>query len=173
MTLSEEPLSRMPDMQFVDDVRCATRDLALLAGRHPPLGIVTIAWLARSSSSKPFTNSPISRSVFSNWARAYYDQMRGRGKEHHAALRALAYKWIRILFRCWKDRTLHNEEKNIFTRVATARVIIVSRKNCLTAQLRGPYRPDNKRKAKRRRIERGFSMGLWAKMRRKSPRKPD
>jgi len=36
---------------------------------------------------------------FSPWARAYYDQQRGRGNEHHAALRALAYKWIRILFR--------------------------------------------------------------------------
>jgi hypothetical protein len=23
-------------------------------------------------------------------------------KKHHAAVRALAYKWIRILFRCWK-----------------------------------------------------------------------
>jgi hypothetical protein len=36
---------------------------------------------------------------FSKWARAYYDLLRDRGKDHHAALRALAYKWIRILFR--------------------------------------------------------------------------
>ena len=46
---------------------------------------------------------------FSTWARAYYDQQRGRGNDHHAALRALAYKWIRILFRCWKDRTPYDE----------------------------------------------------------------
>ena len=46
---------------------------------------------------------------FSPWARAYYDQQRGRGNDHHAALRALAYKWIRILFRCWKDRKPYNE----------------------------------------------------------------
>ena len=46
---------------------------------------------------------------FSPWARAYYDQQRGRGNEHHAALRALAYKWIRILFRCWKDRKPYDE----------------------------------------------------------------
>jgi transposase len=45
----------------------------------------------------------------SEWARAYYDQQRKRGKSHHAALRALAYKWIRIMFRCWKDRTPYNE----------------------------------------------------------------
>ncbi len=45
----------------------------------------------------------------SDWARAYYDQQKRRGKSHHAALRALAYKWIRIMFRCWKTRTPYDE----------------------------------------------------------------
>jgi len=47
---------------------------------------------------------------FSTWARAYYDQQRARGNDHHAALRALAYKWIRILFRCWKERRPYDED---------------------------------------------------------------
>ena len=50
---------------------------------------------------------------FSKWARVYYDQMRARGNDHHAALRALAYKWIRILFRCWKDGKPYDEEKYV------------------------------------------------------------
>lgn len=41
---------------------------------------------------------------FCDWAAAFYAQQRARGKGHHAAVRALAYKWIRILFRCWKTR---------------------------------------------------------------------
>ena len=45
------------------------------------------------------------------WARAYYQQQRGRGKDHHAAVRALAFKWIRIVFRCWKDRVVYDENK--------------------------------------------------------------
>ena len=45
----------------------------------------------------------------SNWARAYYNQQKLRGKSHHAAVRALAYKWIRILFRCWKTRSPYVE----------------------------------------------------------------
>jgi transposase len=45
----------------------------------------------------------------SDWARAYYDQQRKRGKSHHASLRALAFKWIRIIFRCWKTRTPYDE----------------------------------------------------------------
>lgn len=46
----------------------------------------------------------------SAWAKAYYDMMRERrGLKHHAAVRALAFKWIRILHRCWRTRTLYNE----------------------------------------------------------------
>jgi len=45
----------------------------------------------------------------SAWAKAYYDQMRARGVKHQAAVRSLAFKWIRILFRCWQTRTLYNE----------------------------------------------------------------
>ncbi len=44
------------------------------------------------------------------WARAYYDHKRAQGKDHHAAIRALAYRWIRIIYRCWKDRVPYKEE---------------------------------------------------------------
>lgn len=43
------------------------------------------------------------------WARAYYDQQRSRGLKHQAAVRALAFKWIRILWKCWQTRTPYNE----------------------------------------------------------------
>ena len=45
------------------------------------------------------------------WARAYYEQQRARGKSHQAATRALAFKWIRIIYRCWKTRTAYDEVK--------------------------------------------------------------
>ena len=48
--------------------------------------------------------------VKSKWARAYYDLQISRGKSHHAAVRALAFKWIRVLFRCWKNHTPYNEQ---------------------------------------------------------------
>lgn len=50
---------------------------------------------------------------FCDWARAYYQQQRQRGKKHHAAVRALAFKWIRILYRCWKTHTAYNENTYI------------------------------------------------------------
>lgn len=44
------------------------------------------------------------------WAKGLYQQLRRRGKGHHAALRVLAFKWIRILFHCWKTRTGYDEQ---------------------------------------------------------------
>ena len=48
--------------------------------------------------------------AFSDWAAAYYHQQRNRGQAHHAAVRALAFKWIRIAFHCWQERILYNEQ---------------------------------------------------------------
>ncbi len=45
------------------------------------------------------------------WARAYYEQQRAKGKSRQAAVRALAFKWIRIIYRCWQTRTEYNEVK--------------------------------------------------------------
>lgn len=46
---------------------------------------------------------------YSVWAKAYYELQKKRGKGHNAAVRALAFKWIRILHRCWRDRKPYNE----------------------------------------------------------------
>jgi transposase len=47
----------------------------------------------------------------SPWAKAYYRHQRSDLKKpHHAAVRALAFRWIRILYRCWKDREPYNEQ---------------------------------------------------------------
>lgn len=47
---------------------------------------------------------------FCGWARAYYQQQRDKGADHHAAVRSLAAKWIRIAYRCWKDHTPYDEQ---------------------------------------------------------------
>ncbi len=45
----------------------------------------------------------------SYWAGEYYRQQREKGSAHQSALRALAFKWIRIVYRCWQTRTQYNE----------------------------------------------------------------
>ncbi len=49
--------------------------------------------------------------LFCDWARCYYDQKKKEGKSYHSAIRALAYRWIRIIYRCWKDSTPYEEGK--------------------------------------------------------------
>ena len=45
------------------------------------------------------------------WAEAFYRQREAKGHGFHATMRALAYKWIRILWRCWKDNVAYDELK--------------------------------------------------------------
>jgi transposase len=46
----------------------------------------------------------------SEWATVFYTNQRADHKGHHAAIRGLSYHWIRILFRCWKDRRPYDEQ---------------------------------------------------------------
>jgi Transposase/Transposase IS116/IS110/IS902 family len=49
--------------------------------------------------------------LWCRWAGAYYLQQRSKGSHHHTAVRALAFKWQRILWRCWQDRQPYEEAK--------------------------------------------------------------
>jgi transposase len=45
------------------------------------------------------------------WAGAYYELQKSRGKRPQAIYRSLAAKWIRILWRCWQDRTPYDDAR--------------------------------------------------------------
>ena len=47
------------------------------------------------------------------WAQVYYQPQRDKGKAHQAAVRALAFKWIRMLLRCWQERTPYDESVSL------------------------------------------------------------
>jgi transposase len=53
-----------------------------------------------------YANESIRHSL---WARAFYQMHKSAQKSHWVIIRALAYKWIRILFRCWQERTPYDE----------------------------------------------------------------
>lgn len=46
---------------------------------------------------------------YCQWARDYYEKLRARGKKHHTALRSLAWRWVRIMWRIWQDHTPYDE----------------------------------------------------------------
>lgn len=43
------------------------------------------------------------------WAKAFVQAQLAKGKKRSTALRALAFKWQRIMFRCWKNATLYDD----------------------------------------------------------------
>jgi len=45
------------------------------------------------------------------WAKAYYYQQKEKGHRHQSILRSLAYKWQRILFRCWQNNEPYDEKR--------------------------------------------------------------
>lgn len=48
---------------------------------------------------------------YSFWAKAYYEQQKHKGKPHNTIIRSLAFKWIRIIFRCWQEHEVYDEVK--------------------------------------------------------------
>src|SRR6266540_1583444 len=59
-----------------------------------------------------WSTGPVDRRLpLSFWAKAFYERQRAKGSSHNAAIRALAFKWIRILWRCWADRQPYDETR--------------------------------------------------------------
>ena len=70
-------------------------------------------WAAAPFLRQTFHEFALHSVARSAWARAYYQLQRQRGKRHQAAVRALAFKWIRVLFRCWFSRTPYDEARYV------------------------------------------------------------
>jgi len=68
-------------------------------------------WACPTFLRQTFVEWAASSVSHSFWARAFYDSHRAKGSSHNATIRALAFKWIRILFRCWIDRTSYDESR--------------------------------------------------------------
>jgi len=65
----------------------------------------------------------------SYWAGAFYRQQRAKGSSYQSALRALAFKWIRILYRCWKTGQAYDESRYLKALTQRGSPLLVSEKN--------------------------------------------
>ncbi len=48
---------------------------------------------------------------YSTLARTYYDNQRLKGKTHSVAVRALSNKWVKVIYKIWKDEIFFEESK--------------------------------------------------------------
>ena len=56
---------------------------------------------------------------YSGWAKAYVDMRKARGDRYQEIVRGLAFKWQRILFRCWKNHEAYDKERYLQRLLAT------------------------------------------------------
>ena len=96
---------------------CSAMDVQSLSGIAPVTRksgkskVVRRRWACNKFLRQTFHEYAAHSIKYSSWARAYYVMMKERTGGHNAALRALAFKWIRILYRCWKDHKLYDESQ--------------------------------------------------------------
>ena len=76
-----------------------------LGQREAVLG--ALGWRVRSSCARPRMNGRCTRER--KCEGAILPATACKQKSHHAAVRALAYKWLRILYRCWNEPIPYHE----------------------------------------------------------------
>ena len=91
------------------DVQCLS-GIAPVTERSGKQQWVHFRWACSHFLRQTFHEYAAHSIVKSTWARAYYESQIKAKKSHHAAVRALAFKWIRIMFRCWKDGKPYEEQ---------------------------------------------------------------
>lgn len=83
--------------------------IAPVLQRSGKTAVVKMRWACPTFLRQTFHEYAKSSIQHSAWARECYAQQRARGQDAQAAIRALAYRWIRVLFACWKNRTRYDE----------------------------------------------------------------
>jgi transposase len=98
--------------RFENAVSVATRSgIAPVLRRSGKTAVVHMRWACPKFLRQTFHEYARVSIGHSVWARAFYKQQRARGHTHHQAIRTLAYRWIRILYACWKKHATYDESR--------------------------------------------------------------
>jgi transposase len=95
----------------------SARDIQQMSGIAPvtrssgKTRVVQIRWACPKFLRQTFHEFARCSTKFSAWAHAYLEMRRAAGTPYQVILRALAFKWQRILFRCWKTRQPYDERR--------------------------------------------------------------
>lgn len=73
--------------------------------------VVLWRWARPKFLHQTFVEHARTSVFFSGWARQFFDSRIQKGWRKFRIYRALAFKWIRIFWRCWKDNVEYDEAK--------------------------------------------------------------
>lgn len=74
---------------------------------------VRFRYAANDTMRQAFTWWAYNSIRLSPWARANYDAAKERGQHHQRALRGLAARWSRVLWRCWQDNSPYDSTRHL------------------------------------------------------------
>ncbi|MEP3478706.1 MAG: IS110 family transposase [Fuerstiella sp.] len=97
--------SRFPTANSLQ-AACGIAPLTHQSGRQR---LVTWRWAASKFLRQTFHEYAGLSLEHCAWARAFYDHQLSKGKTSQMARRALAYKWLRIIHRCWRDQVAYDD----------------------------------------------------------------
>jgi hypothetical protein len=83
--------------------------MAPVIERSGKMTVTHVRWFCPTFLRQSFHEFAGQSIQHSPWAKAFYRQQRMRGKDHQASVRSLAFKWLRIIFRLWKNQTPYQE----------------------------------------------------------------
>ncbi len=86
--------------------------------------VVQIRWACPKFLRQTFHEFARCSTKFSAWAQAYLKMRRAAGTPYQVIIRALAFKWQRILFRCWKNRQPYDEQRYLQRLKATSSELV-------------------------------------------------
>jgi transposase len=95
----------------------AAQDIQQMSGIAPvtrrsgKTTVVHIRWACPKFLRQTFHEFARCSTKFSVWAQAYLEMRRAAGTPYQVIIRGLAFKWQRIMFRCWKNREPYDEQR--------------------------------------------------------------
>jgi transposase len=98
--------------------------IAPVTRRSGKTTVVQIRWACPKFLRQTFHEFARCSTKFSAWAHAYLAMRRAAGTPYQVIIRALAFKWQRILFRCWKNREPYDERRYLQSlRLAGSKIV--------------------------------------------------
>lgn len=85
---------------------------------------VLFRWAAPTFMRQTFVEWANHSRKASQWAQAYYELCLDRGDRHNTALRKLAWKWQRIVFKLWSTGEPYDEEKYVASLIKSGSPIV-------------------------------------------------
>lgn len=96
-----------------DDVLAMEAGVAPVTKRSGKAKSVGFRWACNKRLRRAVTTWADNTRRASSWARDLYDRARARGADHPHATRILARAWLRVLWRCWQDRTTYDDVRHL------------------------------------------------------------